>query len=462
MSFLVNFVNGQAQGYSFRQIDTISLYHYLIGMNILAEELNNTLKGTIAGRMLSKVGRRLYFPKGIIAQSAEAKKVAFKANATIGMAFSHGSPLLMSVIKDAMPVFKPAEIVAYAPTAGIEEARLAWKDLLSQKNPSITEHISLPVVVPGLTAGISLASALFLDEEQTVLASDPCWDNYELIFQERYGASLKEIPFFNGGPGLDMDSIEKGVREQAKTGIVRIILNFPNNPSGYSPTVEEAEKLIGLFKDVADKGADVLILCDDAYFGLFYEDHIIQESIFCQLSNLHERVLAVKIDGPTKEDYAWGLRVGFMTFGSKGLTAVHYDALVKKLMGAIRSAVSCANTPAQYLMLKTMNDPRTPAEKDTYFNILKNRYLAVKKFVSTRLEDKNLHALPFNSGYFMSFYCASINAETLRQRLLSKGIGSIALGDAYLRVAFSSIEEEDIPTVYQAIYDEAAALGESA
>jgi aspartate/methionine/tyrosine aminotransferase len=430
-------------------------------MNVLAEELNNTLEGTIAGRMLSKVGRRIYFPKGIIAQSTEAKKAAFKANATIGMAFSHGSPLLMSVIKDAMPVFKPSEIVAYAPTAGVEEARLAWKDLLSQKNPSITEHISLPVVVSGLTAGISLTATLFLDEEQTILASAPCWDNYELIFQERYGAFLKEIPFFNGSDtGLDIDSIEKDILKQAETGVVRIILNFPNNPSGYSPTIEEAEKLIGLFKDVADRGADVLVICDDAYFGLFYEDHIIQESLFCQLSTLHERILVVKIDGPTKEDYAWGLRMGFMTFGSKGLTAVHYDALVKKLMGAIRSTVSCANTPAQYLMLKTMNDPRTPAEKDEYFNILRNRYLAVKKIVSIHAEDRNLRALPFNSGYFMSFHCVGVKAEALRRRLLARGVGVVALGDAYLRIAFSSIEEEDIPSIYQLIYEEAAALGD--
>jgi aspartate/methionine/tyrosine aminotransferase len=428
-------------------------------MNVLAEELNNALDGTVAARTLSKVGRRIYFPKGIIAQSTEAKKAASKANATIGMAFSHGSPLLMSVIKDAMPVFKPSEIVAYAPTAGVEEARLAWKNLLSQKNPSITEHISLPVVVSGLTAGISLFASLFLDENQTILVSNPCWDNYELIFQARYGASLKEIPFFNDSPGLDMDSIERNVREQAKNGTVRLILNFPNNPSGYSPTITEAEQLIKLFKDIADKGADMLIVCDDAYFGLFYEDHIIQESLFCQLSTLHERILAIKIDGPTKEDYAWGLRMGFMTFGSKGLTAVHYDALVKKLMGAIRSTVSCANTPAQYLMLKTMNDPRTPTEKDKYFNILKNRYLAVKKFVSAHIEDKNLRPLPFNSGYFMSFHCIGVNAEALRLRLLAKGVGIIALGDAYIRVAFSSIEEEDVPYIYQLIYDEASSLG---
>ena len=41
----------------------------------LAIELNKTLAGTTPGELLSDLGARLYFPKGIIAQSAEAKKL---------------------------------------------------------------------------------------------------------------------------------------------------------------------------------------------------------------------------------------------------------------------------------------------------------------------------------------------------------------------------------------------------
>ncbi len=431
-------------------------------MHILAQELNAVLEGTIAGRMLSHFGTRMYFPKGIIAQSAEAKKKAYKANATIGMAYSKGQPLLMSAINEAMPGFKPEEIVVYAPTAGVEAARQAWKDMLIQKNPSINpEHISMPVVMPGITAGLSQTAGLFMKAEDSIIVSDPCWDNYELVFQAKSGSSITKVPFFNGGPGLDMDSIEKNVREMAKSGTVRIILNFPNNPSGYSPTTEEADTLIALFEEIAESGVDVFVICDDAYFGLFYEDGIIQESIFCRLTNLHERVFAVKIDGPTKEDYAWGLRMGFITFGGKGLSKTHYDALEKKLMGCIRSSVSCVNMPAQYLMLKTMADPRSAAEKDRYLTLLKNRYLAVKKCVAEHADHKILRPLPFNSGYFMSFRCNGVNAETLRETLLEDhGIGTIALGDnnEYLRIAFSSVDEEDIPAVYKAVYDTASAL----
>ena len=40
-------------------------------MNILAEELNRTLSDSVAYGFLSPVGRRMYFPKGIVAQSDE-------------------------------------------------------------------------------------------------------------------------------------------------------------------------------------------------------------------------------------------------------------------------------------------------------------------------------------------------------------------------------------------------------
>ena len=43
-------------------------------MNRLAEELNQTLSDSIAYGFLSPLGRRMYFPKGIVAQSDEAKE----------------------------------------------------------------------------------------------------------------------------------------------------------------------------------------------------------------------------------------------------------------------------------------------------------------------------------------------------------------------------------------------------
>jgi len=428
-------------------------------VNPLATELNEILEGTIAERLFSNLGRRLYFPKGIIAQSAEAKKSATTANGTIGMAYKNGKPLILSAIADNMSAFTPEEAVAYAPTAGIEKARTAWRDQLLQKNPPLNaEMISLPAVIAGLTAGLSCTADLFIGKGSTLIASDPCWDNYSLIFETRRQAHIVPVQFLGSGRGLDMEAISAAVRKEAKNGVVRIIFNFPNNPSGYSATAEEADAIVRLLGEAADDGADVLVICDDAYFGLFYEDNISKESLFAKFANLHERVLAIKLDGPTKEDYVWGLRMGFLTFGSKGLSQTHYDALVKKLMGAIRSSVSCSNTSAQHLMLRVMEDSRTPGEKQAYKDMLKRRYNLVKDFLNANQNHPVLQPLPFNSGYFMSFHCKT-DAEAIRQELLQKhGIGVISLGKHCLRVAFSSIDEEKIAAVYGQIYDTALKL----
>ena len=429
-------------------------------MNPLAIELNSQLNGTVAGRLLSRMGSRIYFPRGIIAQSAEAKKTASRANATIGMAYSHGKPLILSAIADSLPTLAAEEAVAYAPTAGIEQLRKDWQKRILQNNPSLKkESLSLPVVVPGLTAGLSTIADLFIEENSVIISSDPCWDNYCLIFEERRAGKLRSIPFYGAGSGMDLDTIGRAIRDEAKKGQVRIILNFPNNPSGYSPTKAEAKALAGFFLEAAEGGADVLVICDDAYFGLFYEDNIYKESIFTLLADLHERILAVKIDGPIKEDYVWGFRTGFVSFGSRGLGADHYNTLVTKLMGAIRSTVSCVNTSAQHIIIRALQDERTPGERAVYKDMMYKRYIAVKDYVTRNAEHPVLKPLPFNSGYFMSFLCKGISAEALRKELLSQhGIGVISLGEQCLRVAYSSLDEEQIPSVYGTIFDCAAKM----
>jgi aspartate/methionine/tyrosine aminotransferase len=151
--------------------------------------------------------------------------------------------------------------------------------------------------------------------------------------------------------------------------------------------------------------------------------------------------------------------MGFLSFASRGLNAAHYDALIKKLMGVIRSSVSCANSPAQYLMLKVMEDSRTAGEKAAFFKLLEGRYRAVKRFLSEH-QSARLEPMPFMSGYFMSFHCNGLDAEVLRRRLLSEhGIGTIALGPSCLRVAFAALEEEQIPEIYSAIYEAAEVPG---
>lgn len=422
-------------------------------LNPLAKELNDALAGTVVSDLISDLGKRIYFPKGIIAQSGEAKKYGTFANATIGMTVIEGKPAALPSVQALAPKLSSGELVAYAPTAGNVDLRNLWKSELLKKNPGLNgKNYSLPIVVPGLTAGLSYLSDLFIDEEKPLLAADPSWDNYKLIVEARRNSELHQFPMF-AGDGFNIEEFEKAMNEEAKRGSIRVLLNFPQNPSGYSPTKEEVKKIVSIVKGLAEKGVKILTISDDAYFGLNYEENIYPQSLFAEFADLHENVLAVKVDGPTKEDFVWGFRCGFLTFASKNLSEEAMTALTTKMTGIIRSSVSCSGTPAQSIILKAFDSGSMEAEKLHFRSILENRYKIVRAFVNAH-HSEVIEPLPFNSGYFMSFNVKGVDAEEIRSKLLKeKGIGTVSIDSKTLRVAFSSLDEGKINDVYQAVYD---------
>lgn len=102
-------------------------------LHSLAQELNEVLAPTIPGQLLSDFGLRMYFPKGIIAQSAEAKQFGKVANATIGMTVHEGEPVVLPSIHKQVPELAPQELVAYEGTAGNQELRKIWKEKFYRK-----------------------------------------------------------------------------------------------------------------------------------------------------------------------------------------------------------------------------------------------------------------------------------------------------------------------------------------
>jgi aspartate/methionine/tyrosine aminotransferase len=424
-------------------------------MNPLAKELNDVLAGTLVDELLSDYGKRMYFPKGIISQSAEAKQKAHKYNATIGIATERGSAMCIpSIFAEFTGALSKDDVFPYAPTAGDPALRKVWLEEMVKKNPSMAgKKTSLPVVTGGLTHAISLVASLFLDKGESIIVPDMYWGNYNLVFTEQREAKQVSFPLFSdgklniGGLADTIDSIE-GPQ-------VSLILNFPNNPTGYTPTNEEADEIVAMLKQKAEAGKKLLVFTDDAYFGLFFEDNICRESLFAKLCDSHENILAIKGDAATKEEMVWGFRVGFITYNSKGLTDAHYEAMVKKTMGAIRGNVSSCSKPAQTILLHGMQSKTYHTEKEAGIAQIGERYRLMKQVLSKYGNETVLTPLPFNSGYFMSFVCAG-DAEELRTYLLENyGVGTISIKNTYLRLAFSSTDIEEIEDLVAIVYEAA-------
>lgn len=423
-------------------------------MNPQAEELNKVIreKNPAVYELLSERGKNIFFPKkGILGQTADAKGT--RINATIGAAVEdNGSPMRLESIESKVKL-DPTLVFPYAPSFGRPDLRARWKNMIYEKNPRIgNQTISLPVVTNALTHGVSMAGYLFANEGEKVLIPDLFWGNYNLILNHAYGAELQKYRLFDGEK-LDMASFKAGI-EADGIGKKIIILNFPNNPTGYSPTVDEAKEITAIILEAAEKGNKLVIFCDDAYFGLVYEEGVEPESIFAQLCNLHENVLAVKIDGPTKEDYVWGFRVGFITYGVKGGDAEFYTAMEAKTAGAVRGNISNAANISQSLLLTAFEDPQYKAQKEAKYAILKSRYEAIKTVLNESRYKSCFTALPYNSGYFMCVKLADgLDGEVIRRILIEKySIGIINLSNV-IRVAFSAMAASDTKELFDGLYN---------
>jgi aspartate/methionine/tyrosine aminotransferase len=422
-------------------------------MNPQAEELNQIIrqKSPAVYEMLSERGKNIFFPKkGILGQTAEAKGT--RINATIGAAIEDdGTPMRLETIASKIDL-DPSLVFPYAPSFGRPDLRSKWKSMIYEKNPTLGKtELSLPVVTNALTHGISMAGYLFADAGDEVIVPSLFWGNYNLTLANGYGANLVKFNLFKNEQ-FDLDAFEAKLNE-GKPGKKILILNFPNNPTGYTPTQEEADGIVSIIEKAAEKGNKLVCITDDAYFGLVYEDGIARESIFAPLANLHENVLAVKLDGATKEDYVWGFRVGFMTYAVKGGDAELYSALESKTAGAIRGNISNASNLSQSLMYAAYNSAEYGVQKRAKYRIMQTRYEAVKEALKEEKYRKYFKALPFNSGYFMCVQLAEgLDSDKVRKVLIEKySIGTISLS-GILRLAFSAVAAADVKEMFEGIY----------
>jgi aspartate/methionine/tyrosine aminotransferase len=416
--------------------------------NPLAEALNKDLQAGAPQifNMLSARGKAIYFPfKGILGQTAEAKSATI--NATIGTAFENdGSPLTLECLEAMVNI--PSDSFLYAPSFGLPKLREEWGKLLAVKNPGLKgKTFSQPVVTAALTHALSIAGYMFLDPGDEVLMPDLYWDNYELVFNEAFGAKFSFYNTFVDG-GLDVAAFSKALRA-GKARKKFVLLNFPNNPTGYTPTEVEAKALALEIRKAAEAGKQIVVVLDDAYFGLVYEEGVARESLFGSLVDLHPNVLGVKLDAATKEDYVWGFRVGFITFGFKGANAAQLKALENKAAGAVRGSISNAPCVSQAILLKAYTDPEYATQKKQKYDILACRVKKIRAALREHPEyAQSFEVMPFNSGYFMCVKPIGVDSEALRKELIANYNTGVIVLSGLVRLAFSAVPTDLLESMF--------------
>ncbi|MBI2438780.1 MAG: aspartate aminotransferase, partial [Lentisphaerae bacterium] len=163
---------------------------------------------------------------------------------------------------------------------------------------------------------------------------------------------------------------------------------------------------------------------------------------------------------PTKEDYVWGLRVGFITYGIRGGAGAVYEALEAKTGGAIRGNISNAANLSQALLLSAYRDGAYEDEKRTKYELLRARYGRVKEILLAHPEyAQEFTPLPFNSGYFMCVRLARADPETVRRKLLADYSTGVIVMHGVIRLAFSAVPLAKLPLLLDNLFRAAREVG---
>ena len=356
-----------------------------------------------------------------------------------------------------------AAALADAPATGWPELRRRWRDR-QRLEVAAAVPSSLPLVTAGLSHGLSLAAELFAGPGRAVAVPDPFWGSYRQTFAERGGGRLLTAPAYRDGRFDPLAAVRPLAELPAGEPAV-VLVNLPSNPGGYAPAAGERRELTAALLAAADR-RPLVVVCDDAYAGLVYEPEVPRRSLFWELAGAHPNLVAVKVDGATKEVCFFGGRVGFLTFGFQPGSAAA-RALEAKVAALVRSGIGAAPSASQAVLLAALCDATLESQVEAVRQLLARRWQALREVLAAA-DRERVDWLPFNAGCFALVEVPErlgIGAAAVRRHLLAHwDTGLVSIAPRYLRIAHCSLDAAALPELVRrleaGIGELAAASGE--
>ncbi len=439
-------------------------------------------------KCFSDIGKRIMLPEGIFYWAKRAKEEA-ELIGTLGAAYGFEKDFIDGGNDNWLPCYLKEisdysrltvkEIVPYTSIGGLLETREFWKHWIIQKSlygnteegllSRLNKFITTPVITGGITNGIFQACSLFLNPSDFIIVPNKRWGNYDNIVSKFIGAKCKSFEFFKNNK-INLKGLRTAIADVANSQEkIIILLNFPNNPTGYVPTKEEASKLVEMLKESQlHHEKPIIVLVDDAYEPYVFKENVLNRSIFYDLHQLDENVIPIKLDGITKELLIYGGRIGFITLGLKPSWIENDEELQilkneihNKLEGFTRATISNCNSFYQVLVQKLFQEKgleQIMTSRTGVLNLLKERYDCINSELN-KIDNPNISIDPNSGGFFvfLNLNPDKIKATEFADHLLKQykvgiiPVEKLAENVNGIRIAYCSIDLNEIPELIKRI-----------
>ena len=370
--------------------------------------------------------------KKMIAEKGADKVI----NATIGSLLDdEGNLIVLSSVDKVFRDMDPADYADYAPIGGIPAFREAVKKAAfgSFQPKSFTEAVA----TPGGTGALRNVMANYSEPGDKIITSDWHWAPYNTIAGE-IGRSIETFSLFTDDRKFNYESLkENAVRLLEDQESLVIILNTPaHNPTGYSLTPEDWDKVVGVLTETAQRGKAIALVIDAAYID-FAGDEEEYRKFLPKLEKLPENVLPIIAYSLSKTYTLYGTRCGAMI--CMAATKDISDEFRRVCEYSSRGSWSNSAKVAQVILSRIYSDEsllrKVNEERAYYRNMLLDRGRAFEEEAAK----VDLETVPFDAGFFVSIPCD--NPDEISAKLEKQGLFIVPLAKG-LRVSVASISEE--------------------
>ena len=223
----------------------------------------------------------------------------------------------------------------YAPSPGIEEARVAVSNHMADYNKVNVKSDKI-FITSGGSEAIELALTALLNPGENVLTPAPGYPLYNAVIK-KIGAVLNPY-YLDEEWNPDPKDIEQRINEKTKA----IIIINPNNPTGKMYSPETLKEIIS----IAEKH-NLVIFSDEIY------DKLLFDKKHTSIASLTNNVPVLTINGMSKSYLVPGWRVGWMAVSNIEDDSPYFITL-KRLL----DARLCSPGPQQFAIKAALEGPQ--------------------------------------------------------------------------------------------------------
>ncbi|MEJ7779048.1 MAG: methionine aminotransferase [Daejeonella sp.] len=232
----------------------------------------------------------------------------------------------------------------YAPMPGLLKLRERIADKQLQLHHSAYSPDTEITITAGGTQAIFTALACVIHPGDEVIIFDPAYDSYSPTVTV-LGGIVRSLELIPPDYKINWEEVRKLISPRTRM----IIINSPNNPTGMILREEDILELISI-----TRMSDILILSDEVYEHLVYDDH--QHLSVSRYPELKERSFITASFGKLFHNTGW--KVGY---------CLAPEWLMTEFRKVHQFQVFSVNTPVQYAIADFMNDERNYLELGVFF-----------------------------------------------------------------------------------------------